>query len=57
MCSLAGLNAILIQHETVLPYVEIEICPIFVDKAQSPSMMKQEACHDSCQRWNILFKP
>ena len=40
MCSLAGFNASLIQRETVRPRAEIEICPIFVNKAQSPSMMQ-----------------
>ena len=40
MFSLAGFNASQIQRETVRPRAEIGKCPIFVNKAQSPSMMK-----------------
>ena len=40
MCSLAGFNESQIQRETVGPRAEIGICPIFVDKGQSPSMLK-----------------
>ena len=40
MCSFSGFNASLIPPESMRPRAEIGICPLFLEKAQSPSMMK-----------------
>ena len=46
MYSLAGFNASQIKRETVRPRAEIGICPIFVDKVQSPCMLKHAMIYD-----------